>query len=170
MEWSGVEPEPISRPFQKWNSRKSLVFLHSLFTPPHARAVLFLRNNCIYSWARARHEVLVARYVLTPHQLRPSQYGGYFGKDEIYIHKLLLTAPFLHRLYMFMCWLYELPGTGVVTWDWWWHLQLSYLPTGSISPEKSKAVVEPGINLMESQLPLGGLSYSLNSPGYCLGN
>ena len=43
----------------------------------------------------------------------------------------------------------------------------SYLPAGRVSPEKSKAGVEPGVNLMESQLPLGRLRYSLNSPVLC---
>ena len=41
---------------------------------------------------------------------------------------------------------------------------LAYLPACCVSPKKSKAVVEPGINLMESQLPLGRLRDSLNSP------
>jgi len=38
----------------------------------------------------------------------------------------------------------------------------SYLPAGRVSPEKSKAGVEPGVNLVESQLPLRGVSDGLS--------
>ena len=87
--------------------------------------------------------------------------GGYFGNDEIYIHKLLLTFTFLYRLYMFSWGVYEHFGNLSESDG------TSYLPAGRVSPKKSKAGVEPGVNLMESQLPLGRLRYSLNSPVLC---